>query len=885
MRPASTCSPSIACAAGKSPARLRIAGRTLVPPGGRWSTTNTADRRSVGRPLTTLRRASTPPAEAPMTMTPCPFDCPLPGTNSPFGRRVNDRPDATENSRARRLDHRRLAALGPGSGGAGADWRGARRAQPVGVVGGPGDGWPRVPQLRGLRRAGGGDRAAARGLRSGRRRPRRPGRDQRRGAGPAGRGRGGGAAADGAAGARARLGRRARRRAAVEQRLARRRARDPAPQRARARVRAGGGRAGPALPRHARGPGAAGADARGVDGRRRSPLRGGLPAARGARVPVAERIERCRARRRDEQPVSAARGRAPPDRRRRLRVRRPDARAAGSVASRAGGGAGARRGVRPRRRRPHRLVPAGRLAVPSAPHGGTRVVPRGLPRVRRARRGRGGAPAYAHGREHGPVVRHSRRARAAPRFPPGRPVPPRRRARPPRRRYDGRTPRRLRRPARARARQRQLRRRRPTSAARRRLDRLARCDRPSPGDRLRRHPDTRDALAGAAPPRGLALAVARVVALGLSAGAGCLSRPALAREVPHFARELLDVEQETSVVPQDEDSADDRGDVRHADDEDRDPEDIVPGGSEKAVLNRWRLLERDSKHEGTVGKTSVAADTNGRRWRPSRPGPRAARRARRLHQRARSRRPRRRSRSREKSPSHRHRHRRYTMTLNIHQGSRLWLAAAVAALSATLVLLFSAGHSDGAHASMTRAPQFSPKAVAFRSAMDKLWEDHVTWTRMVIVDFAAGLPDLQTAEARLLRNQVDIGNAIKPYYGAAAGRKLTSLLRTHILEAVPVLAAAKAGDKARLTQSLNAWYANANEIAAFLSKANRRNWPLRMMTSMMRQHLALTTKEAVARLQGNWTADVRAYDQVHAEILGMSHMLSTGIIRQFPSRF
>jgi hypothetical protein len=226
------------------------------------------------------------------------------------------------------------------------------------------------------------------------------------------------------------------------------------------------------------------------------------------------------------------------------------------------------------------------------------------------------------------------------------------------------------------------------------------------------------------------------------------------------------------------------------------------------------------------------------------------------------------------------------MTLNTNiRGARLWLAAAVAALSAAVALLLSAGHSEQAHASMTRAPQFSAKAVAFRSAMDKLWEDHITWTRMVIVDFAAGLPDLPTAEARLLRNQVDIGNAIKPYYGAAAGKQLTHLLRLHILEAVPVLAAAKAGDKVRLTQSLNAWQANANEIAAFLSKANPHNWPLSMTRTMMKRHLALTTKEAVARLQGNWTADVRAYDAVHAEILQMSHMLSSGIIRQFPSRF
>jgi hypothetical protein len=204
------------------------------------------------------------------------------------------------------------------------------------------------------------------------------------------------------------------------------------------------------------------------------------------------------------------------------------------------------------------------------------------------------------------------------------------------------------------------------------------------------------------------------------------------------------------------------------------------------------------------------------------------------------------------------------------------LTTFVAALAVAGVLAQSAATST------TAVP---PKAVALRTSMDKLWEDHITWTRMVIVDFAAGLPDLPNAEARLLRNQVDIGNAIKPYYGRAAGNKLTSLLRQHILEAVPVLQAAKAGDKAKLTAALNAWYANANQIAAFLSKANPHSWPLPMMRAMMRQHLALTTKEAVARLQGNWAADIAAYDQVHGEILQMSAMLSDGIVRQFSARF
>jgi hypothetical protein len=216
-------------------------------------------------------------------------------------------------------------------------------------------------------------------------------------------------------------------------------------------------------------------------------------------------------------------------------------------------------------------------------------------------------------------------------------------------------------------------------------------------------------------------------------------------------------------------------------------------------------------------------------------------------------------------------------------GRRLAFATAVAGVAAALALLVAAEHPGSAHA--MRADTQSAKATAFSASMDKLWEDHIVWTRMVIVDFAAGLPDLKAAEGRLLRNQADIGNAIKPYYGTAAGNALTRLLRTHILDAVPVLQAAKDGDKPALTKALGTWYANAHQIAVFLSKANPQAWPLSMTASMMKRHLDLTTQEAVARLQGHWAADIAAYDRVHTEILQMANMLSSGIINQFPNRF
>lgn len=180
-------------------------------------------------------------------------------------------------------------------------------------------------------------------------------------------------------------------------------------------------------------------------------------------------------------------------------------------------------------------------------------------------------------------------------------------------------------------------------------------------------------------------------------------------------------------------------------------------------------------------------------------------------------------------------------------------------------------------------------AQAFHDAMRKLWEDHITWTRLVIVGFLADpdatLPDLNASVDRLLQNQTDIGNAIKPFYGDAAGDQLTELLRQHILIAAEILQAAKSGDAAALNDASTRWYANADEIAVFLNAANPENWPLDDMKAMMREHLDLTLQEAVTYLNGDFAGSVAAYEQVHLEILDMADMLSEGIIRQFPQRF
>ena len=173
---------------------------------------------------------------------------------------------------------------------------------------------------------------------------------------------------------------------------------------------------------------------------------------------------------------------------------------------------------------------------------------------------------------------------------------------------------------------------------------------------------------------------------------------------------------------------------------------------------------------------------------------------------------------------------------------------------------------------------------ALRRGMEKLWADHVIWTRQFIVSSVAGIADAGVAAERLMKNQDDIGAAIVPYYGADAGAQLAKLLREHISIAADIVKAAIAKDDARVKELDAQWHTNASNIATFLSSANP-NWTADALTSMLNEHLALTTTELVNRISGNWAGDVANFDKVFEQARMMGKDLADGIIKQFPDKF
>lgn len=218
--------------------------------------------------------------------------------------------------------------------------------------------------------------------------------------------------------------------------------------------------------------------------------------------------------------------------------------------------------------------------------------------------------------------------------------------------------------------------------------------------------------------------------------------------------------------------------------------------------------------------------------------------------------------------------------------TRLGAFAAVLAASLGFALLFAVAPAPAADAAHGHGAVRARGG--FHDAMRMLWEDHIVWTRQFIVSAAtqeSNLDDIGPTTDRLLANQADIGNALRPFYGDSAADQMTELLREHILTAADLVFAAKAGDSTAVDAAATAWYANADQIATALHDLNPRHWPLDDMKAHMKDHLDLTLAEAVARLEGRYADDIRAYDEIHDQILAMADMLSDGIIAQFPNKF
>ncbi len=174
--------------------------------------------------------------------------------------------------------------------------------------------------------------------------------------------------------------------------------------------------------------------------------------------------------------------------------------------------------------------------------------------------------------------------------------------------------------------------------------------------------------------------------------------------------------------------------------------------------------------------------------------------------------------------------------------------------------------------------RYTHQQICLMNRIRQLWGQHVYWTRFFIISTAAELDDLEPVTKRLLQNPKDFARLFTPIYGMKAAGQFEALFTQHLLIAAELVNAAKNGQADKVNLARKKWYKNADEIAEFLSSINP-CWSESKWKDMLYSHLEMTEKEATLRLQGNYAADIQAFDEIESQGFKMADYMFCGIIK------
>jgi len=180
--------------------------------------------------------------------------------------------------------------------------------------------------------------------------------------------------------------------------------------------------------------------------------------------------------------------------------------------------------------------------------------------------------------------------------------------------------------------------------------------------------------------------------------------------------------------------------------------------------------------------------------------------------------------------------------------------------------------------------QYSRQEVDLINEIRRLWEDHITWSRMAILSMTENFPDENIVTKRLLRNPSDFATLFKTYYGEEIATKYEALFTEYLVNGMELLKATMSGDKTAAIEAERKWYANADEIATFLASINP-NWKEKTWKEMLYENISLSKDEAMDRANKYYAADILVYDKIQNQALEMADIMSEGIISQFPNKF
>ena len=167
--------------------------------------------------------------------------------------------------------------------------------------------------------------------------------------------------------------------------------------------------------------------------------------------------------------------------------------------------------------------------------------------------------------------------------------------------------------------------------------------------------------------------------------------------------------------------------------------------------------------------------------------------------------------------------------------------------------------------------------VDLKSALHKVFTDHVVYTNLVIMESVPTLEhDTPALVKRLLQNPEDMKKLFEPILGTPLANSIKDAFHQHLVLANDALQYVRNKDAAGTSVAVEKFYTQGDtQLSPVLVQINPQQLPYSTVQQMIHQHNEYVVKLATLREQGSYQEFVDIYDAYYKHML----MLADAVYR------
>lgn len=170
--------------------------------------------------------------------------------------------------------------------------------------------------------------------------------------------------------------------------------------------------------------------------------------------------------------------------------------------------------------------------------------------------------------------------------------------------------------------------------------------------------------------------------------------------------------------------------------------------------------------------------------------------------------------------------------------------------------------------------------IKFKLLIRRYVEDHVIWLRSYMVSLLANLPDISYVEERFAKNHDSLMNCMREFYGDNLADNLIVTGEDFVHLITDLLNVIEVGDTTKVSSIEADLITNVENISNLLSIANP-YYSKEELIDLYKTSLILTKYEFIARMSGDYSADIVYFDMLMHHAVVLADYISKGITEKF----